>query len=382
MTPAARVAAVIGVLDQWLAGAPAEKVLTTWARGARYAGSKDRAAVRDHVYDVLRRRGRCAALGGADGRGLMLGLMRLQGIDPSEIFTGVGHAPAALTDPERAPRAASFPTPWEDVPDWLHPALHDSLGASAEEVLAALQDRAPLYVRVNARKGAVNMVQERLSKDGIETIKTDCNNALKVIDGSRRLHLSEAYADGSVEIQDLSVQMACAALDWPPSGRVLDLCAGGGGKALAIAAVSDAQVFVHDAKTARMADIPARAARAGVTLRQTAPEASASYDLVLCDVPCSGSGTWRRDPEAKWRLTPEKLAGLGQVQRQIIQQAQSLVAPGGRVVYMTCSLLRVENEDLVEAAVAAPGWNLMQCRRYLPPAASDGFFLAELQRDG
>ena len=382
MTPAPRVAAAIEVLDRWLDGVPAEKALTGWARGARYAGSKDRAAVRDHVYDVLRRKGACAALGGVDGRGLMLGLLRLQGVDPVTVFTGEGHAPVQLGDAERQAPDAS-PDIWRDVPDWLHQPLRESLGARAADVVGTLQKRAPLYLRVNARKASVNQAQERLLEDAIKTETCQAEMALKVTEGDRRLRQSSAYLDGLVEIQDLSVQLACAAVDWPQRGKVLDYCAGGGGKALAIAAVSDAQIFVHDAFPARMSDIPARAARAGVTLTTISrPEDREPYDLVLCDVPCSGSGTWRRDPEAKWRLTPEILAELGQVQRRIVKQAQALVRPGGRLVYMTCSLLDAENQAVVDAALSAPDWNVLTSARFLPPEASDGFFLAVLRRNG
>lgn len=382
MTPAARVAAAIEVLDRWLDGVPAEKALTGWARGARYAGSKDRAAVRDHVYDVLRRKGACAALGGVDGRGLMLGLLRLQGFDPATVFTGEGHAPVPLSDAERQAPDAS-PDVWRDVPDWLHQPLRESLGAGAPDIVGAMQTRAPLYLRVNARKASVNQAQERLLEDGIKTETCQAEMALKVTEGDRRLRQSSAYMDGSVEIQDLSVQLACAAVDWPQRGKVLDYCAGGGGKALAIAAVSDAHVFVHDANPSRMSDIPARAARAGVILTTISrPDDREPYDLVLCDVPCSGSGTWRRDPEAKWRLTPERLAELGQVQRQIVEQAQTLVRPGGRLVYMTCSLLDAENQAVVDAALSAPEWNMLTSSRFLPPEASDGFFLAVMRRSG
>ena len=382
MTPAARVAAAIEVLDRWLDGVPAEKALTGWARGARYAGSKDRAAVRDHVYDVLRRKGACEALGGADGRGLMLGLVRVQGVDPATVFSGEGHAPVPLSDAEKqAPDVRS--DVWRDVPDWLHQPLRESLGARAADIVGAMQTRAPLYLRVNARKASVNQAQERLLEDGIKTETCPAEMALKVTEGDRRLRQSSAYLDGLVEIQDLSVQLACAAVDWPQRGRVLDYCAGGGGKALAIAAVSDATVFVHDAIAARMSDIPARASRAGVTLAETMkPSMHAPYDLVLCDVPCSGSGTWRRDPEAKWRLTPGRLAELGQLQRQIVEQAQTLVKPGGRLVYMTCSLLDAENEAVVNSVVSAPEWDLLTSARFLPPEASDGFFLAVMRRNG
>lgn len=381
MTPAARVAAAIEVLDRWRDGTPAEKALTTWARGARYAGSKDRAAIRDHVYDVLRRLGACEENGGSDGRGLMLGLLRIQGQGLGPIFSGEGHAPSPLSPDEQEPPASLATDPWLDVPVWLHDPIRESLGDRADDVVASLQARAPLYLRVNPRKAAVNQVQDLLASDGITTETCEALGAFMVTAGDRRLRLSSTYLGGLVEIQDLSVQMACAAVDWPQSGRVLDYCAGGGGKALAIAAVSDAQIYVHDAFPARMSDIPARAERAGVVLTMaTRADDHAPYDLVLCDVPCSGSGTWRRDPEAKWRLTPDRLAELGQIQRQIVEKAQRLVRPGGRLVYMTCSVLRIENEAVVEAARSMPGWHVLQSRHFLPPAASDGFFYAELLR--
>ena len=378
MTPAARLAAAIGVLDAWAGGNPVERALTGWARGARYAGSKDRAAVRDHVYDVLRRKGSCAALGGGEsGRALVLGLLRLQGLDPDEYFTGEGHAPAGLADAERDLGAEGL-TAWSDIPDWLHDPLRDSLDEQAERVIAAMQERAPLYLRINARRSAGEL-EEWLASDGIVTRKTILPHALEVVEGARRLRQSQAYLDGLVEIQDLSPQLACAAVDWPRSGRVLDYCAGGGGKALAIAAVSEAQVFVHDANPRRMADIPARADRAGVRLTALErPEAQAPYAAVLCDVPCSGSGTWRRDPEAKWLLSREKLTNLEQVQAEILDAAATLVAPGGQLVYMTCSLLDAENGGQLRAFQARHGWQVKTERRFLPGEASDGFFLGVL----
>jgi 16S rRNA (cytosine967-C5)-methyltransferase len=227
------------------------------------------------------------------------------------------------------------------------------------------------------------MVEESLAEYGIKTEKTALPGALEVTGNARRLRQAPAYAEGLVEIQDLSVQMACAAIDWPQSGRILDYCAGGGGKTLAIAAESGAALFAHDANPARMADLPARAARAGARFTALATSdlpRHAPYDLVLCDVPCSGSGTWRRDPEAKWRLTPERLAELTRLQRDIVSHAQGLVAQGGRLVYMTCSLLDAENEAVMRDA-CAPGWTLLQQRRFAPPDASDGFFLAELRRE-
>ena len=380
MTPGARMAAAITVLDGWLAGTPIEKALTTWARGARYAGSGDRAAIRDHVYDVLRQFESCAAMGGGrTGRALMIGLARQQGLALEDLFTG-GYAPDPLDEGERqSPDAA--PDAWVDVPDWVQPALRAALGDGADAVIGQMMQRAPLYLRVNARMANVKVVEEQLVIDGIYTEKEILITALKVTDGSRKLRQSRAYQHGLVEIQDLSAQQAVAAISWPDSGTILDYCAGGGGKALAIAAVSDAAIHVHDANPARMRDLTPRADRAGVTLHQI--DRTLSYDVVLADVPCSGSGTWRRDPEAKWHLTPARLAELIALQGEILEEARALIRPGGRLVYMTCSLLRAENEDQIAAFLANHAdWQVTQQTRFLPPAASDGFYLAELTHHG
>jgi 16S rRNA (cytosine967-C5)-methyltransferase len=380
MTPGARMAAAITVLDTWLAGAPAEKALTSWARGARYAGSGDRAAIRDHVYDALRRLESCSAAGGGrTGRALMIGLVRQQGKALEELFTG-GYAPEPLDGAEKQPPDTAFDA-WIDVPVWLQPALREALGVQAEAVIGQMTQRAPLYLRVNARKAGVIEVEERLVIDGIITEKTILKTALKVTGGDRKLRQSQVYLEGLVEIQDLSVQQAVAAISWPRSGTILDYCAGGGGKALAIAATSDAVIHVHDANPARMRDLPPRAERAGVVLHPM--DSARTYDVVLADVPCSGSGTWRRDPEAKWTLTPDRLAALMALQAEILEAARALVCPGGRLVYMTCSLLCAENEDQVAAFLDNnTDWQLTQQTRFLPPDASDGFFLAELTHDG
>jgi 16S rRNA (cytosine967-C5)-methyltransferase len=382
MTPGARVAAAIALLDAWRDGVPIEKALTNWARGARYAGARDRAAVRDHVYDVLRRLGSCRALGaGEDGRALMIGLLRLDGIDPADRFTGEGHAPSPLGAAEET-TPAPWPEAWEDVPGWTRGLLSERAPDAAQELIEALRHRAPVWLRVNPRKASPETAVDRLAADGIET-ETDHRGAraLRVASGARRVKTSGAYNDGLVEVQDLSAQRAVEAVDWPP-GRILDLCAGGGGKTLAIAAITDATLFADDAAPARMRDLPRRAARAGVditTCGADGPEGHAPFDAVLCDVPCSGSGVWRRDPEAKWRLTPARLAAFQMQQADILDRAARLVRPGGRLVFMTCSLFRCENEDQVAAFVERhPGW---RCRRQhcdTPLTASDGFFHAVL----
>ncbi|BDW85352.1 RsmB/NOP family class I SAM-dependent RNA methyltransferase [Roseicyclus marinus] len=382
MTPGARLQAAIVVLDAWVAGMPVEQALTNWARSARYAGSGDRAAVRDHVYDIMRARGTCAALGGGEtGRALAIGLLRMQGGDPAALFTGQGHAPDALSEAELA--GGTEPAGTADVPGWTLPLLEARVGGELAPLLGAFRSRAPVYLRVNLRRIDLPGSVAALARDGVAAEPVaGAATALVVTSGARRIKSCTAYQDGLVELQDLSVQRAVRGIDWP-EGRILDYCAGGGGKALAIADACGSQVFAHDANPGRMADLPPRAERAGVVIRTLDRAALARmgrFDAVLCDVPCSGSGTWRRDPEAKWRLTPERLAELERVQAAILAEAAPLVRPGGSLVYMTCSLFHAENEaQIARFCAQATGWQVAQTGCDTPLSASDGFFHAVLR---
>ena len=386
MTPGARIAAAIEVLQDMAEGQAAEQALTRWARRSRFAGSKDRAAVRDHVFDLLRNRRRAAHYGqGETARALMIGLLHLQGADLEALFDGAGHAPVPLTETER-----TFPPPPEeqgvawDLPDWLLPAFKQSLGPRAAETAAALQARAPVFLRVNQRRTDRATAIARLAAEGVETEANPlCDIALTVTSGSRRIRGSESFAEGLVELQDAASQAVVAAL--PEAARVLDYCAGGGGKALALAARSGMQVFAHDIDPGRMADLPARAGRAGVEIAQlhgAAVTQAAPFDLVLCDAPCSGTGAWRRAAEGKWTLTEGRLAELTALQDHILDQAQELVAPGGTLAYATCSMLQIENEARLEAFLSRhPGWHSTFQRRFDVGPDGDGFFTAHLMRD-
>lgn len=328
MTPAARISAAIAILDRISAGQPAEPALLGWARASRYAGSGDRAAVRDLVFEALRRRESLAALGGGDtGRALMLGLLRQQDRDPATIFSGEGHAPAPLTPDELAAGVdPSIADARPDIPDWLWPDWSASLGIEALEIAHAMRSRAPVWLRVNARRATPQAALEALARDGV-IAEQDASlpSALRVIEGERRIASSAAYLDGMVELQDLSPQLACAALPLRPDQLVLDYCAGGGGKSLAVGAREDLRIIAHDAMPARMADLPARAARAGIGIALSPPvPLGRDYDLVIADVPCSGSGTWRRTPDAKWRLSREGLDALTMMQAEILDRAARL----------------------------------------------------------
>lgn len=385
MTPAARLQAAIEILGLILDGEPAEKALTSWARRSRFAGSKDRAAVRDHVFTALRCRRSHAALGGGEtGRGLILGALREAGDNPDLFFTGEGHAPQPLTDAERAAgRAPEAGAEAGDMPDWLWPAFSQSLGDGAAEDAAALRQRAPVHLRVNRRKASLAKAQAALGEEGIETVPHPAASlALEVTEGSRKIRNAKAFQSGLVELQDAASQAVAELLPLRKGMKVLDYCAGGGGKSLAIAAAEDVQLFAHDIAAQRMRDLPERAKRAGakVTLLQPGQTGTeAPYDLVFCDAPCSGSGSWRRAPEGKWRLTQEKLSEVCATQSSVLDQAAELVAPGGVLAYATCSMLVCENRDQINAFLArTPGWRLERDQSWRVSQGTDGFYVAIL----
>lgn len=387
MTPAARIAAAIGVLDRILDGAPAERTLLNWSRSSRFAGSGDRAAVRDLVFDSLRRRDSRALLGGGlTGRGLMLGMCREEGVPAEAVFTGEAHAPTSLTPGESAALAVDHDPLPDDLPDFIRPCWDRVFGARAGEVAAMMRDRAPVYLRVNPRLTDPEGAIARLAGEGIVAVSApQLDGALQVLSGERRIARSSSYGEGLVELQDLSAQLACAALPLAAGQQVLDYCAGGGGKILALASRSDGSFFAHDISAARMGDLPQRARRAAVRVGIVPSGALGrrQFDLVVADVPCSGSGTWRRTPDAKWRLTEADVTALHATQSRILHETARLVRPGGHLAYMTCSVLASENEERVAGFLAqAPGFVAKWQRRWSPLDAGDGFFAALLQRDG
>lgn len=376
MTPGARAAAAIAVLDRVLVGEPAEKALTNWGRASRFAGSGDRAAVRDLVFDALRKRSSAAALGGGlTGRGLILGLARAAGQEA--LFSGEGHAPR----PPGRDEQGHDPDAGEslDMPDWLVPDLRDSLGADFVAVADALRNRAPVFLRVNLGKGDRTAATSLLAREGIVASPHPlATTALEVTENARKIQASQAYLSGLVELQDASSQAVVEALPLADGMTVLDHCAGGGGKTLAMAARAQLRLVAHDAHPRRMADLPERARRAGAKVTLTdRPETGAPYDLVLVDAPCSGSGSWRRDPEGKWKISPEALAEIEQTQIAILDRVAPMLRPGGVLAYVTCSLLARENGVQARAFVDRhPGWHLDREQTLTPLQGGDGFYLA------
>ena len=385
MTPSARVAAAIDCLDRHFAGEPVEKVLTTWARQNRFAGSKDRRALRDLVFDAIRNLRSYGYVGGGEtGRRVMLGAGHLaDALD--EMFDGAGYGAAPVSDEERAAlrdlSAASLPVQL-DVQDWVW-AMAEAEGIDgAADIFRMFKERAELFLRVNTLRGSLEDAQRALSRaDIVVEPHALAAHALRVVENAPRVAQSDAFRSGLVEVQDAASQATVdhiAAL--LPDARVLDFCAGGGGKALAMAVYGPSRLDAYDASPARMRDLPERARRAGarITCLETPKDA---YDVVFCDCPCSGSGAWRRQADAKWALSEATLADLGDRQDLILDRAAGHVAEGGHLVYATCSIFPRENMQRVESFLErTPAWQMASARQISPLEGADGFFVAVLRR--
>ena len=384
MTPAARVQAAIEVIDDFLTGRSGEMALTAWARRSRYAGSGDRAAVRDHVYDALRHlRSYAACGGGMSGRPIMIAALRKQGVDPQGIFTGDRFAPETLSAKEQEPNEFTSEAERFDIPDWLWPIWCQDLADHAEQAADNLRQRAPVFLRVNIARTTREAALQKLNDEGINTeVHPFVPTALKVIDGARKVAQSDSYKQGLVELQDASSQASVCALTSRIKGPVLDYCAGGGGKALALAAWLGKKVHAHDELVSRMKDLPVRArrAQADIVLKTTDQVQQTKYGLVFCDVPCSGSGAWRRDPSGKWRLDANQLDNVLKRQFDILSNAADRVAPDGVLLYATCSVLERENGQQIDLFLKQNShWSLANSQQFLPDSNGDGFYFAILQ---
>lgn len=369
MTPAARLAAAASVLDSIAQGRqPAEAVLKAWGQQNRYAGSKDRRAVADRVYKVLRARGRLSwAMGGReDGRALVIASLSLiDGLPLEEIealHAGEGYGPRPLSKQERARLTAAGEG---ELPGWVASGLPElsvedfkatfgeRWGEEARELMAP---RAPIDLRVNGAVATVDEVEAELREAGLAPERTPFSAfGLRLpSEPPPNIQALEGFKAGRFEIQDEGSQVVSWLAGAAPGMTVVDYCAGGGGKTLALAQMMAGQgrLVACDVVQKRLDNIRPRLARAGVEaelrlLGQNgggAEDLNGQADLVFVDAPCSGSGTWRRRPEDAWRLTPEEVERLHALQVRILQQAALLVKPGGRLVYVTCSMLSRENE--------------------------------------
>ena len=408
MTPAARLAAAASVLDSIAQGRqPAEAVLKAWGQANRYAGSKDRRAIADRVYKVLRARGRLSwAMGGReDGRALVIGSLSLiDGLPLDEIealHSGDGYGPRPLSKQERSRLAAAGEG---DLPGWVAAGLPEfvvedfkaTFGEGwTEEARALMQPRAPIDLRVNTARASVETVETELREAGLTPERTARSPiGLRLpSEPPPNIQALDSFKAGKFEIQDEGSQIVCALAGVAPGMTVVDYCAGGGGKTLGLAQALEGQgtLIASDVVARRLENIRPRLERAGVEaeLRLIGQNGGGMEDLneaadvVFVDAPCSGSGTWRRRPEDAWRLTPEEVERLHALQVRVLSQAAKLVKPGGRLVYVTCSMLSRENEASADAFEAAHAeFSPTQARLRLSPASTDtdGFFAAVYER--
>ena len=378
MTPSARISAAIEVLDDLISRRrPAADALKDWGLSRRFAGSKDRAAIASLVYDALRRKASSAYVMGSEApRALMLGMLaRLRGLGLDEIaslFSGEGHAPAPL-ESEEADRLVALSLDgapdWvrADVPEWLWPAFAAAFGTEAVAEGEALSGRAPIDIRANRLKTTREALMADLAHAAPETGAWS-PDALRFQPGhdgrGPSLQSEPAFFSGGFEIQDEGSQLVTLLAGARPGQTVIDLCAGAGGKTLALAALmaNQGRLFATDLDARRLAPLHERLTRSGATNveiriprsrgHEPLADVEGQADLVLVDAPCTGSGTWRRNPDAKWRVRPGALAERIKDQAEVLARAGRLVKPGGRIAYITCSVLPDENDAAVQAFLA------------------------------
>jgi 16S rRNA (cytosine967-C5)-methyltransferase len=374
MTPAARLSAAIEVFaDIEARRRPAADVLKDWGLAHRFAGSGDRAAIAGLVYDALRRKSSAAWLmGEATPRAVLIGMLRRErGLDVTAIAalcSGARYAPAPLTEGEIAALAsealADAPAHVQgDYPDWLDAPLTRVFGEERAAEGAALASRAPLDLRVNTLAAEREAVLPKLAHLGAEAARwSPIGLRIRLAADAKNpaVHAEPVFLKGEIEIQDEGSQLAALLAGAKPGEQVVDLCAGAGGKTLALAAAMEnrGQIYATDTDKRRLAPIHERIARAGArNIQVRTPRGAADVlgdiagraDLVLIDAPCTGIGTWRRNPDAKWRIRPGALAERLKQQQAALERAVGLLKPGGRIAYVTCSVLAEENGDQVRA---------------------------------
>lgn len=384
MTPAARVQAAIDLLTEIESGAAApDRVVGHYFRTRRYIGSKDRRAIGDRVYHVLRGRAR---LDWWWHHGLTNGTREEQGVTARQrVMASLALDEGAETTAERFDGSSYGPTPlspeeqacvleldrrgldhaeqpgWVrgEAPRWLWSALEDSLGSSVAEELAALAQPAQLDLRVNSLKADRQAARDSLAADGLDAVPTPYSPLGLRVAGRHVLPNTRAFREGLVEVQDEGSQVAALLCDARPGMAVADLCAGAGGKTLALGAAMEGRgrLVALDRDAARLARARPRLRRAGldhVACKALGgdddpwlAERVGQFDRVLLDAPCSGSGAWRRDPDARWRLTPTDLKRYCDAQSRLLELAAALVREDGTLIYATCSLLKMENQDRI-----------------------------------
>jgi 16S rRNA (cytosine967-C5)-methyltransferase len=385
MRPQARLQAAIEILDQVIEaaahqGAAADTLVQRYFQTRRYAGSKDRAAVRELVYGAIR----FTAERPYSGRAALVGWLESEAPDQLVLFDGSAHAPSPVEPFETRARAVLAPL-------WLEPAMRARFGEGFEAEARALTARAPLDLRV-APGADMDEVAAELGAVPVPGLP----RALRLAE-PRPLERHPLFEAGAVEVQDAGSQHVVAFAAARAGETVIDLCAGAGGKTLGLAADmgGEGRLIASDTDRTRLQAMGPRLLRAGSGAvveprllnpgreREALADLEGTADLVLVDAPCSGTGTWRRNPELRWRLTADRLARLTHVQARLIDLGAWLLKPGGRLVYAVCSVLAEEGADQAQAAAARLGFALSGSRALTPLSdGCDGFFVARLDKPG
>ena len=384
MHPAARISAIIELVDSLFVSwgeqkrLPADKAIDTYFRSRRYIGSKDRAAIGEPVYWILRHKAALewwcerARLPVTPRLMVMATLLLRNDIEPealASLFDGNRHAPAPLTDSEwrAAHLYAQQGIEHSDMPEsirlnfpgWMEEPLKTAFGKRFEAELRALSTQAPADLRTNTLRITRDQLIDRLRAEGFAVEATPTSPIGIRLQGRQPVFGSAAFKDGLFEMQDEGSQLVALLTDTAPGMRVIDFCAGAGGKTLSLAAQmhNKGRILAWDVSAKRLSQLPVRLKRAGVDnteWRVIASEQDSyikrhklSADRVVVDAPCSGTGTWRRNPDLKWRFTLQDLAEVKDAQARILQSAARLVKQGGRLVYATCSVLPEENEEQI-----------------------------------
>jgi 16S rRNA (cytosine967-C5)-methyltransferase len=406
MTPGARLAAAIEVFAATEnERRPAADALKAWGLTHRFAGSGDRAAIAGIVYDALRRRASSAFLMGTDTpRAILLGMLkRERGLNTetiAKLADGSQYAPAALTADERehlddAGIDDAPPYVLGDYPEWLDPHFSRAFGEARGEEGAALASRAPLDLRVNTLKAERDSVVAMLPDLKPEPTRwSPCGLRLRLSADAKSpaIHAEPAYLKGFIEVQDEGSQLAALFSGAKPGEQVIDLCAGAGGKTLALAAMmqNKGQIFATDDDKRRLARIHNRLKRAGArNVQVRSPKSiggeiadlAGRMDLVLIDAPCTGTGAWRRNPDAKWRMRPGALEQRQKEQAEILDRAVPLLKAGGRIAYVTCSILEEENGAQVRAFFARhPDFSVHPPAEVIEPLGERAFMFGKAAR--
>ena len=391
--------AAISILDDFLDGKNLNSILFNWTKNNRYAGSSDRESIRNIVFDILRVKKTFTSVlekekQPINGRALVFLHSVFYALNLNEIFTGREYGPEKLTIFEKEFSKISKENIngcfgiTDNIPGFLTAEFKRSLGRKFKNAMRLLEKRAPISIRVNPLKSDISSILECLSLEGIEGKKSKIvRYGIDIIGNPRRLTQIQAFKDGCFEVQDLHSQKIIEDLPLDEHTKVLDYCAGAGGKILSIACSlkGNGKFYIHDIDERKLKEADLRAKRAGVKFKRLEVEKlqnyRCSFDYIVADVPCSGSGAWRRNPQQKWRITPESLNEILTRQTVILDEVKDLLKKNGYIFYITCSLLKIENEELIENFLTNnKHFRLLNKKNITIDDSGDGFFCAVLQK--